>query len=164
MSKRVLVVEDDILNSAFLCTTLESHGFAVHSVSDGAYAIAAARAFRPDLITMDIDLPHVSGLELIHQLKSDPELGGIPVLTITAHVGRIEELQIRRAGASRYMAKPVTMRGLFAAVDELLGGSGGAVSHPGSRGEARAANSRLAGQLPGLTAPPAPPKTALSAG
>lgn len=120
MVRRVLVVEDDILNSAFICTTLETHGYAVQSVSDGAYAIAAARAFQPDLITMDINLPSVSGLELIRLLKGDPELKAIPVMAVTAHVGRIEEQQIRRAGAADYLAKPISMKGLLSTIERLL--------------------------------------------
>ena len=124
MLRRILVVEDDILNSAFICTTLETHGYAVRSVSDGAYAIAAARAFQPDLITMDIHLPSVSGLELIRQLKVDPELSAVPVMAITAYVGRLEEKQIRRAGASAYLAKPISMKGLLATTEQLLADGG----------------------------------------
>lgn len=124
MGKRVLVVEDDILNSAFLCTTLEAHGFTVQSVSDGAYAIEAARAFKPDLITMDINLPNVSGLSLIRYLKADPDLAHVPVMAVTAHVGRVEEEQIRRAGAASYMSKPVSMKSLLAAIDRLLPNDG----------------------------------------
>ena len=63
MSKRVLVVEDDLLNRMYLCAVLEGSGFVADLVSDGAHVVEAARRSRPDLITMDINLPNVSGRE-----------------------------------------------------------------------------------------------------
>lgn len=121
MTKRILVVEDDLLNRMFICATLESHGFAVHGVADGAHVLASTEEFQPDLITMDIDLPSVSGEVLIRQLKADPKLKQIPVVAITAHVGAAEERSIRRAGAQDYLAKPISIRPFLSAVDRLLG-------------------------------------------
>jgi len=120
MASRVLVVEDDLLNRMFICAALESHGFAVESVSDGAEAIAAAQAFDPDLITMDINLPNVSGLTLIKKLKADAKLKQVPIVAITAYVGKGEESRIRRAGASDYMSKPIAVKPFLASVDRLL--------------------------------------------
>ena len=68
MTKRVLVVEDDLLNRMYLCAVLEGNGFVADSVSDGAHVLETARRVRPDVITMDINLPHISGLELIKRL------------------------------------------------------------------------------------------------
>lgn len=120
MTKRALVVEDDLLNRMFLCATLEAGGFAVHMVADGAHAISAAKEFEPDLITMDINLPNVSGVELIKQLRADESLSSIPILAITAYVGRGEETRIRRAGASDYMSKPISIKPFLESVERLL--------------------------------------------
>ena len=81
---------------------------------DGAHVFAAAKDFNPDLITMDINLPNVSGLELIELLKADPQLKNIPILAVTAYVGKGEEIRLRKAGASDYMAKPISIRPFLA--------------------------------------------------
>lgn len=121
MSKRILVVEDDLLNRMFFSATLEASGFAVRMVTDGAEVLDATKAFRPDLITMDINLPNVSGVQLIKKLRADPAFRDIPILAVTAYVGKGEEARIRRAGASEYMAKPISIRPFLASVDRLLG-------------------------------------------
>jgi two-component system cell cycle response regulator DivK len=71
---------------------------------------------------MDIQMPHVTGYDLILQLKADDELLAIPVMAVTAYAGRDDEERIRAAGASAYVSKPIglqkfmdTVRGLVAA-------------------------------------------------
>ena len=120
MDTRILVVEDDLLNRMFLCATLETGGYEVRMVTDGAHAIAAAHEFAPDLITMDINLPNVSGVQLIRRLKADPKFANTPVLAITAYVGPGEEREIRRAGATDFLAKPISIKTLLGSVASLL--------------------------------------------
>lgn len=120
MSKRVLVVEDDLLNRMYLCAVLEGSGFVADSVSDGAHVIETARRLRPDVITMDINLPHVSGIELIKRLRADNELKQIPIFAVTAYVGKGEESRIRKAGADDFLAKPISMTALLDTVNRLL--------------------------------------------
>jgi len=120
VSKRVLVVEDDLLNRMYLCAVLEGSGFVADSVSDGAHVVEAARRSRPDLITMDINLPNVSGLELIKRIRADDELSQIPICAVTAYVGKGEETRIRKAGADDFMAKPISMNSLLDTVNRLL--------------------------------------------
>ena len=120
VSKRVLVVEDDLLNRMYLCAVLEGSGFVADSVSDGAHVIETARRLRPDVITMDINLPHVSGLELIKRLRADNELKQIPIFAVTAYVGKGEESRIRKAGADDFLAKPISMTALLDTVNRLL--------------------------------------------
>jgi two-component system, cell cycle response regulator DivK len=123
MPERILVVEDDLLNRMFLCATLEANGLEVRMVTDGAHVLEAAREFCPDLITMDINLPSISGVDLIKMFKADGQLRGIPILAITAYVGKGEESHIRGAGASEYLAKPISIRPFLATVERLLGHS-----------------------------------------
>ncbi|KRA79378.1 response regulator [Altererythrobacter sp. Root672] len=120
MSKRILVVEDDLLNRMLLCTVLENSGFMVQSVTDGRHVLKKTKEFVPDLITMDINLPSISGLELIQRLQADPKLQQIPILAVTAYVGKGEEARIRRAGASDFLAKPISIRPFLAAIARLL--------------------------------------------
>ncbi|WP_305097123.1 response regulator [Croceibacterium aestuarii] len=120
MARRILVVEDDLLNRMFYCATLEQAGYAVTAVGDGALVLQEVSRVAPDLIIMDINLPHVSGLVLTERLKSQAAYRDLPILAITAYVGRAEEARIREAGAAGYLSKPVTISALLGTIDELL--------------------------------------------
>ena len=120
MAKRILVVEDNDLNRKLFCDVLKSQGYAVEPVSDGRDALERARSFVPNLIIMDIQLPNVSGLDLIEQAKADPTLRSIPVLAVTAYAGKGDEERIRDAGADSYLAKPVSIGPFMAAVKGLV--------------------------------------------
>jgi two-component system cell cycle response regulator DivK len=120
MAKRILVVEDNDLNRKLFCDVLKNQGFAVEPVADGEEALDAARRFVPNLIIMDIQLPTISGLELIEAAKADKVLRAIPVLAVTAYAGKGDEERIRDAGADGYLSKPVSIGPFMAAVRELL--------------------------------------------
>jgi two-component system cell cycle response regulator DivK len=118
--KRVLVVEDDFLNRLFFCDVLKEEGFEVEPVADEREALARTEEFRPDLIVMDIHMPHISGVDIIKSLKANPSLAEIPVLAVTGYVGKGEEAQVRDAGAGGYLPKPVSIAPFVAAVNELI--------------------------------------------
>ncbi|MXO61074.1 response regulator [Altererythrobacter salegens] len=120
MGRRILVVEDDLLNRMFYIATLEQAGFAVTSVGDGARVIDEVERVRPDLVIMDINLPNVSGLVLTERLKAQADYRDLPILAITAYAGRLEEARIRDAGASGYLSKPVTVLALLTNIKRLL--------------------------------------------
>ncbi|KZY93084.1 MULTISPECIES: response regulator [unclassified Erythrobacter] len=120
MAKRILVVEDNDLNRKLFCDVLKANGHEVVPVADGRNVVATAQRFVPDLVIMDIQLPHVSGIDLIGQLKADPALAGVPVLAVTAYAGKGDEERIRDAGAADYLAKPVSIGPFLAAVKALL--------------------------------------------
>ena len=75
----------------------------------------------PNLIIMDIQLPNISGLELIEALKGDPELRPIPVLAVTAYAGKGDEERILQAGARGYLSKPVSVMKFLEAVRGIIG-------------------------------------------
>ena len=120
MAKRVLVVEDNELNLKLFCDLLRAHEFVAEPVRDGREAVARARAVQPDLIIMDIQMPHVTGYELILELKADAELRAIPVMAVTAYAGREDEERIRAAGAEAYVSKPISLARFIQAVNALL--------------------------------------------
>ncbi|KUR72605.1 two-component system response regulator [Novosphingobium fuchskuhlense] len=120
MAKRILVVEDNDLNRKLFCDVLKAGGFAVEPLADGRDVLVRAREFVPNLIIMDIQLPNISGLELIEALKGDPELRMIPVLAVTAYAGKGDEERIREAGAEGYLAKPVSIGPFMMAVKALV--------------------------------------------
>ncbi|MFM5916829.1 MAG: response regulator [Novosphingobium sp.] len=120
MAKRILVVEDNDLNRKLFCDVLKSQGYAVEPCADGLEALGKARDFVPNLIIMDIQLPNVSGLDLIEAAKKDATLRAIPVLAVTADAGKGDEERIRDAGAEGYLAKPVSIGPFMAAVKGLV--------------------------------------------
>ena len=120
MSKRVLVVEDNALNLKLFCDLLRVHGHEALGVEDGREALDQARAFAPDLIIMDIQLPHVSGLDLIGQLKGDAALAQVPVMAVTAYAGKGDEERIRAAGAEAYVSKPISVMKFIETVEGLF--------------------------------------------
>ncbi len=119
MAKRVLVVEDNELNLKLFCDLLRAHDYVAEPVRDGREAVARARDFAPDLVIMDIQMPHVTGYELIVALKEDEELRHIPVMAVTAYAGRDDEERIRAAGADAYVSKPISLARFIAAVGAL---------------------------------------------
>ena len=119
VAKTVMVVEDNELNLKLFCDLLRAHGYHAEPVTDGREAVARARAVRPDLIVMDIQMPHVSGLELIGTIKADPELGATPIMAVTAYAAKGDEQRIRDSGAEAYVSKPVTVGRFLEAVRGL---------------------------------------------
>ncbi|MXP11039.1 response regulator [Pseudoblastomonas halimionae] len=120
MSKRILIVEDNDLNRRLFCDVLKSRQYEVEPCADGEQALMKAREFRPDLIIMDIQLPNVSGLDLIEEAQRDEGLRDTPVLAVTAYAGSGDEDRIRQAGAKGYLSKPVSIRPFMEAVSKLV--------------------------------------------
>ena len=120
MGQKILVVEDNELNLKLFCDLLRAHGYEAEPVRDGREAVERARAFAPDLIVMDIQMPHVSGLELIEQLKGDAELRRMPIMAVTAYAAKGDEERIREAGAEGYVSKPISVVRFVEAVRALL--------------------------------------------
>lgn len=120
MGQKILVVEDNELNLKLFCDLLRAHGYVAEPVRDGREAVERARVFAPDLTIMDIQMPHVSGLELIEQLKGDDELKRTPIMAVTAYAAKGDEERIRAAGAEGYVSKPISVVRFVEAVRALL--------------------------------------------
>jgi len=120
VGQKILVVEDNELNLKLFCDLLRAHGYAVEPVRDGREAVACARAFSPDLIVMDIQMPHITGLELIEQIKADEELLHMPIMAVTAYAAKGDEERTFDAGAEGYVSKPISVVKFVEAVRALL--------------------------------------------
>ena len=117
---KILIVEDNALNIKLFCDLLAAHGHEPEAVTDSRLAIDAARAFVPELVITDIQLPHVSGFELIKMIRADENLGDVPIMAVTAYSAQGDEERIRAAGAQSYVSKPISVVKFVAAVEELL--------------------------------------------
>lgn len=120
MTKRILVVEDNELNLKLFCDLLKAHGHETRAASDGREVLQEARSFAPDLVIMDIHLPHISGLDLILALKADEGLKHVPIMAVTAYAGKGDEDRIRAAGAEAYVSKPISVMKFVDVVGSLL--------------------------------------------
>lgn len=117
---KILVVEDNALNIKLFCDLLTAHGHDAQPVTDGREALAAARAFAPDLIITDIQLPHLSGIELMKLVRADADLADVPIMAVTAYAAQGDDERIRAAGAQSYVSKPISVARFVEAVEALL--------------------------------------------
>jgi two-component system cell cycle response regulator len=118
---RILVVDNTPANRDLLVQTLAPVGYNVVTVSSVTAAMAAARAFIPDLIISDVHMPGQGGLELLAQIKADPELRGVPFVFASASV--LDEAEQRRAlahGADLFLLQPTEPATLIARIHSLL--------------------------------------------
>ena len=118
---RILIVEDNALNIKLFCDLLAAHGHQPEGVLDSRDALEAARAFKPDLIITDIQLPYVTGLELMELIRKDEQMRDVPIMAVTAYAGQGDEERVLAAGAQAYVSKPISVPKFVAQVDELLG-------------------------------------------
>jgi two-component system cell cycle response regulator DivK len=121
VAKRVLVVEDNELNLKLFCDLLKANGFLVDPVRDARLALDHARSMTPDLIVLDIHMPHISGLDLIHLFKNDDMLKRIPIMAVTAYAAKAEEDRIRQAGADAFVSKPITLHAFMQSIEDTMG-------------------------------------------
>ncbi|WP_051929199.1 response regulator [Thermopetrobacter sp. TC1] len=121
-ARKVLVVEDNELNMKLFNDLLESQGYEVIQTRDGLSALDLARAHRPDLIIMDIQLPEVPGTDVIKWLKEDESLRHIPVIAVTAFAMKGDQERIRESGCEAYMSKPITVTEFLETVRRFLEG------------------------------------------
>jgi two-component system, OmpR family, response regulator len=115
---RVLVVEDEAAMGELLLTALRYEGWDVRNARDGATAIRLARAIRPDAVVLDILLPDMDGLEVLHRLRAEtPE---IPVLFLTAKDSLMDRIAGLTAGGDDYVTKPFSLEELVARLYGLM--------------------------------------------
>jgi two-component system cell cycle response regulator DivK len=100
---------------------LEASGYNILQTRNGLEAIDIARAHRPDLILMDIQLPEVSGLEVTKWIKEDDDLRAIPVIAVTAFAMKGDEERIRQGGCEAYLSKPISVSTFLQTVKSYLG-------------------------------------------
>jgi two-component system cell cycle response regulator DivK len=117
---KILIVEDNALNVKLFCDLLAAHGHEPEAVTDSRQAMDAAHDFSPDLVITDIQLPHVTGLDLIRMIRADDQLSEVPIMAVTAYSAIGDEERIRAAGAQAYVAKPISVMRFAETVEQLL--------------------------------------------
>ncbi len=120
MKQTILIVEDNELNMKLFNDLLEAHGYVTVKTREGTKVLEIAREHKPDLILMDIQLPEVSGLDLIRWLKEAQDLKHIPVIAITAFAMKGDEDRIRATGCEDYISKPISVLGFIETIRKHL--------------------------------------------
>jgi len=118
MSKRILIVEDDPHIQLGLTEALESEGYEVTACGDGGEAAARIRQIQPDLVILDVMLPHKNGYDICRELRA--ARNSVPVLMLTAKGQEIDKVVGLEIGADDYVTKPFGLRELIARVHALL--------------------------------------------
>ena len=104
--KRILVVDDDPEILALLVARLKQRGYEIFEANDGEKALEQARESKPDLVILDVMMPHKNGWEVARELKQDPSTKGIGIIVLTAIGEKMNELTSPLYGADAYIDKP----------------------------------------------------------
>ncbi|MCU0656843.1 MAG: hybrid sensor histidine kinase/response regulator [Polyangiaceae bacterium] len=116
---RILHIEDDATNRLLVRKLLAAQGFEVIDAIDGLEGIRLACARRPDLILVDINIPHLDGYEVTLRLRGEPSLVGVPIVAITAEGDRDTSLAV---GCDGFLQKPIDARTFARTIAGYLGG------------------------------------------
>jgi DNA-binding response OmpR family regulator len=115
-----LVVEDHVDSAIIFSEAVKRAGFDVETIRDGAVALERLAAVEPDIVILDLNLPHVSGMDILRQIRSDPRLANTRVVVVTAHDEMVNSIQDQ---ADLVLIKPVAfsqIRKLAADIGALI--------------------------------------------
>src|SRR5476649_1894096 len=121
--KKILIIEDNLLNLELATDLLEANGFAVSSAQTAEEGLRLAREILPDLVLMDFSLPGMDGLTATKNLKSDPATHHVAVVGLTANAMKGDEESALNAGCDGYLTKPIDTRTFIAAVIKFIASS-----------------------------------------
>jgi two-component system, OmpR family, phosphate regulon response regulator PhoB len=119
----VLIVEDHPTMRDAMRLVLEEDGYEVEDATDGEAGIAAVRARTPDIVLLDLNIPVVSGAQVLETLKADPATAGVLVVIVTA-TGEEGRKSALVQGADGYITKPFSPLALLRTVERVLRGPG----------------------------------------
>ena len=116
----ILIVEDNEKNRKLERDVLQFHGYQTAEAETGEDGVRLAQVSPPALILMDIQLPGISGIEALGQIRADARTRGIPVIAVTASAMTQDRQKIMAAGFDGYQSKPINVKEFVAAVRQML--------------------------------------------
>lgn len=117
---KVLVVDDDPDILELLQYNLKKEGYEVKTANDGIKGVDAAKEFKPDLILLDIMMPHQDGIETCRQIREIPELNGTYIMFLTSRAEEYSEVAAFDSGANDYITKPIKPRALMSRIGAIF--------------------------------------------
>ena len=121
MTKTVLSVDDSASVRQMVKLTLTAAGYEVIQASDGAEGLAKARDKAVDIVVTDVNMPVMSGLALIRELRQLPSYKGVPIIFLTTESDDAMKREAKAAGATGWITKPFQQEQLLAVVKKVLG-------------------------------------------
>ena len=118
--KKILVVDDEPDVTDLVAYHLKAKGFHVETVNDATASISRARSGQPDLIILDIMMPHLSGIQICRILRSDHKLAKVPIIFLTAKAEPHDRIEGLESGADDYVGKPFSPKELVLRVESIL--------------------------------------------
>lgn len=128
MTGTVVVVEDNPMNMKLLEQALGIAGYATVRSSDGENLADLVVSSKAGLVLMDIQLPRISGIDLLKRLRADPRTSSVPVLAVTAFADAESVAGFRREGFDEVITKPISIRRLLDDVAKYCGASASGVT------------------------------------
>ena len=117
---KILIVDDDLTITELMKALMTMEGHEPTVVNDSTKALAVAGSFKPDLITLDLMMPGISGFDLCTLLQKDPKLASVPILIVTARDDPGSKERAIQAGAKDYLTKPFGINDLLQKIKELI--------------------------------------------
>jgi two-component system alkaline phosphatase synthesis response regulator PhoP len=121
MPFKVLVADDEVPIVRIAQMNLRRRGFEVITAYDGREALEKVRSERPDVIVLDVMMPHMDGFAVLERLKENPDMREIPVIMLTVRAQDADIAHGEESGAARYVTKPFNPLDLIALIEEVLG-------------------------------------------
>jgi two-component system phosphate regulon response regulator PhoB len=118
--KKILVVDDEADVTDLVAYHLRAKGFHVETLNDATASLAKARHFLPDLVILDIMMPHLNGLQVCRLFRSEPKLARVPVIFLTAKAEPHDRIEGFETGADDYLTKPFSPKELVLRVEAIL--------------------------------------------
>ena len=118
--KKILVVDDEPDVTDLVAYHLKAKGFHVETLNDATASISKARNYSPDLLILDIMMPHLSGIQICRILRNDNKLARIPIIFLTAKAEPQDRIEGLESGADDYLPKPFSPKELVLRVESIL--------------------------------------------
>ncbi len=118
--KKILVVDDEPDVTELVEYHLKAKGFHTDTVNDATASISRARTYQPDLIILDIMMPHLSGIQICRILRTDNKLSRVPIIFLTAKAEPHDRIEGLESGADDYVGKPFSPKELVLRVESVL--------------------------------------------
>jgi CheY-like chemotaxis protein len=117
---RVLVIDDSEVIRQLITINLELEGFEVVTAVDGQDALDKIHDVRPDVITIDVKMPRLDGLDTVALLRADPRTAGLKIAMVTASAQEVDLRRGETAGVDAYVTKPFDPESLVRTIRDLI--------------------------------------------
>jgi CheY-like chemotaxis protein len=117
---KILIVDDNESNIMMVQDYLANRSYQIRTAFNGSEAIKQAIEFLPDLILMDVQMPHMNGFEATKRLRTDPQFATVPIIALTAFAMPGDRERCIEAGMDQYLSKPVKLKELQQMIESFL--------------------------------------------